>query len=73
MNLLQMKIIKKGIPKAKRVWTGTCNSCDSHIEALESELEPQHDQRDGPWAIAICPVCSNVFTLHPTEERREQL
>jgi len=60
-----MKIIKRGTPPAKRIWLGTCQSCDSQAEAEESELvNIQHDQRESlSFCWMPCPVCHAGKTI----------
>lgn len=56
-----MKITKLGTIKYERIWIGTCSSCHSEAEALESEMTNItygglfRDQ--GPFSYETCPVC----------------
>jgi RNase P subunit RPR2 len=56
-----MKILKRGIIPAERIWRGTCQNCKSEFEALEKELKITHDQRDGDYASAKCEVCGHHY------------
>lgn len=55
-----MKIISHGIVPQKRIWRGTCRTCETVAEAEEGELSNiTHDQREGGrFAWCRCPVCS---------------
>lgn len=59
-----MKITKRGIPKSERIWIGTCSSCHSEAEALESEMTNITYNglfRDkGPFSYETCPVCGKT-------------
>jgi hypothetical protein len=54
-----MKVIERGTLPQERLWRGTCRSCGSKVEATEGELNhiDLGDQRDGPFAWEVCPVC----------------
>ncbi len=61
-----MKITKRGISKYERIWIGTCLSCLSEAEALESEMTNItyvggglfHDE--GTFSYETCPVCGKT-------------
>lgn len=57
-----MKIIHRGELPEERVWTGTCSTCHSIIEAKETEVEIYDCQREGRSGSAKCPVCN--FTMY---------
>lgn len=59
-----MKLIKKGIIPAERIWRGTCRNYNSEFEAFEKELTITYDQRDGNFAIAKCGICGSNNTLY---------
>ena len=50
---------------------GTCNTCKSVIECLQTELKTMWpgDQRDGPSGMAKCPVCSKHMNFYPKSGR----
>lgn len=62
-----MKIIKKGTPRDEVVWRGTCNACDSVIQAKRDELlTVEYDHREnGEFGRASCPVCHYGMIFYP--------
>lgn len=54
-----MKITRRGLPKEQRRWIGTCNSCHSEAEAIESEMTHKEvdfkDHDEFSWEV--CPAC----------------
>lgn len=68
-----MRVIKKGTPRAARLWEGTCHGCKSVMEAKESEVVPYagpDPKNEGPFAHATCPVCGESFVLYPINSRQ---
>ncbi len=59
-----MKVTKRGIPKSERIWIGTCSSCHSEAEALESEMTNITYggliRDEGPFSYETCPVCGKT-------------
>jgi len=66
-----MEILKRGHPEKTRIWKGRCTDCESEMSEVQANLTPVYDQRDGPFAMATCPVCKKEFFLFPTEEHKE--
>ena len=64
-----MQIIKRGVIPAERKWRGNCFHCSSIMEAKQSELTIQSNQRDGEWATTKCPVCGSPMNFYPKEEQ----
>ncbi len=60
-----MKVTKKGKLPEEEIWTGTCNNCNSELEAKKGELQVTHDQREGSFGRANCPVCEKDVIFFP--------
>lgn len=54
-----MKITKRGTPASETLWKGTCQSCNSEAEAVESEMTNiREDYRENSaFSWEKCPVC----------------
>lgn len=61
-----MKIIKKGMLPAERVYRETCAACGTVFEFTEKEAKVCHDQRDGSYLYIDCPLCSATRYLTAT-------
>lgn len=61
-----MKIVFRGTPPPDKEWRGTCYSCKSIIEALQSELTGPiySNQRDGDSSVIKCPVCNGDMPMY---------
>jgi len=59
-----MEILHRGTPPAERLWEGTCYSCKSVIRAKIHEIQITHDQREGSFGSAKCPVCKTSMTFY---------
>lgn len=54
-----MEIIKRGKAPEEKIWRGECTQCRSIIRAKRSELEIEHDFREGnDFGRSLCPVCN---------------
>lgn len=62
-----MKITKKGTLPSERIWVGRCSNCRTEAEAIESELSPKHDQREGSYAQHPCPLCGEEMNFWPKQ------
>lgn len=54
-----MKIIKRGIEPAKRIYEGGC-SCGTIVEFEQGEATHSSDQRD-PGYYVNCPICNGII------------
>jgi hypothetical protein len=63
-----MKVLKEGNPKGTRIWKGQCNACTSEMSEIESALTITHEQKDGDFATAECPICEEEFHLYASNE-----
>ena len=54
---MAIKVIYRGVPKPL-VYRGKCDGCLSVMECGESDLHSLATDPDGPFGVAICPVCS---------------
>jgi len=50
-----MKILRRGIPKAKLFYQGECHSCNTVVEF--SKRESEIIQGDVEYVSVACPVC----------------
>ena len=50
-----MRLVKRGTKREKK-WRAKCSGCGSEFEAMESELNVEHD-RDGSLARSKCTEC----------------
>ncbi len=63
-----MRVIKEGIIPSK-MFRGQCNICKSIMEENKGKLNVESYQRDpGPFAHAVCPVCSSNFVMYPKKD-----
>jgi endogenous inhibitor of DNA gyrase (YacG/DUF329 family) len=63
-----MRITKHGRPPGDRIWTATCPTCSSEVEAQQHELTLHSCWReDMETATAKCPVCGQMMTWKRTE------
>lgn len=73
-----MKLIKRGVPPAERIWRGKCNMCNSEYEAIQGEIvakldEGHQDMKDHLRIVqAKCEVCSRQFILYPAEDNKKK-
>lgn len=63
-----MEIIKRGRLPEDITYTGNCGKCGSILKARQKELEIHNDQKDGPYGIAPCIVCSNTKVVFYIED-----
>lgn len=54
-----MKVIKTGVDPRTIPLTGTCSTCKTQVEFLQSEgdYHTAYDQRDSEYWSIPCPVC----------------
>lgn len=63
-----MRIVKKGKLPGKRMWDADCHHCGSTLEAEESELEVEYDQRENnSFACAKCLYCNRDVIFYPRD------
>jgi hypothetical protein len=70
-----MKIIKEGQHPSTFRYRGQCTTCKSVVEFEANEVRSNHDQRDGDWHSAPCPVCKRhgedvVISLNQIDAER---
>lgn len=59
----QIKIIKRGVDPAKKLYQGTCHNCATVVEFPRSAAKYNADQRDGDYLSVDCPVCNQTIIV----------
>lgn len=59
-----MRITKRGVLPATKVYQFECNHCHTEFECEQGEASYISDQRDGDYLAMACPVCGRSCTVY---------